>query len=242
MLEALIAGERDPAGLADLAKRRMRSKIPQLTEALNGRFTEHHAFLARVHLDLIDQHTAAIEQLTARIEVVIEPFRGFRDLICTIPGIGAFDRRRDRRRDRRGHEPVPHRQAPRVLGRHHARATTSPPARSSPAAPDPATPTCKAPSAPPRCRARRPATPTSAPSTAGSPSRRGPQKANVAVQHAHAHRDLEHGHHRHLYDDPGGDYFTRLHPERAKTTRDPPTRSHGLPRHPGSRLIDTTSP
>ena len=41
-----------------------------------------------MHLDLIDQHTAAIEELTARIEVVIEPFRGFRDLICTIPGIG----------------------------------------------------------------------------------------------------------------------------------------------------------
>lgn len=40
------------------------------------RFTEHHAFLARVHLDLIDRHTVAIEQLTARIEVVIEPFQG----------------------------------------------------------------------------------------------------------------------------------------------------------------------
>ena len=43
-----------------------------------------------MHLDLIDQHTAAIEQLTDRIEVVIEPFRGFRDLICTIPGIGGY--------------------------------------------------------------------------------------------------------------------------------------------------------
>src|SRR5258705_7232120 len=66
----------------------MRVKIPQLTEALYGRFTSHHAFLTRMHLDLIDQHTAAIERLTDRIEVVIEPFRGFRDLICTIPGIG----------------------------------------------------------------------------------------------------------------------------------------------------------
>jgi len=79
MLEALIAGDRDPAGLAELAKRRLRSKIPELTEALVGRFTEHHAFLARVHLDLIDRHTAAIEDITARIEVVIEPFQGFRD-------------------------------------------------------------------------------------------------------------------------------------------------------------------
>ena len=80
--------QRDPAVLADLAKRRLRSKIPALTEALTGRFSEHHGFLARVHLDLIDQHTAAIEEITSRIEVVIEPFQGFRDLICTIPGIG----------------------------------------------------------------------------------------------------------------------------------------------------------
>jgi transposase len=87
MLAALIAGERDPALLADLAKRRMRAKIPELTEALTGRFGEHHAFLARLHLDLIDQHTAVIDGLTARIEVVIEPFRGARDLIVTIPGI-----------------------------------------------------------------------------------------------------------------------------------------------------------
>ena len=54
MLESLIAGNTDPAALADLAKRRLRSKIPALTEALTGRFTEHHAFLARVHLDLIE--------------------------------------------------------------------------------------------------------------------------------------------------------------------------------------------
>lgn len=79
MLEALISGDRDPAALADLAKRRLRNKIPELTEALAGRFNEHHAFLARVHLDLIDQHTSAIEELTARIEVVIEPFQSFHD-------------------------------------------------------------------------------------------------------------------------------------------------------------------
>ena len=87
MLAALISGEHDPARLADLAKRRMRSKIPELTEALTGRFSAHHAFLARLHLTLIDQHTAAIDELTAMIEVVIEPFRGARDLIVTIPGI-----------------------------------------------------------------------------------------------------------------------------------------------------------
>jgi transposase len=87
MLEALISGQRDPAQLAELAKRRLRSKIPELTEALTGRFTEHHAFLARLHLEVIDQHSSAIAELTARIEVVIEPFRGARDLMITIPRI-----------------------------------------------------------------------------------------------------------------------------------------------------------
>ncbi len=57
MLEALAAGEHDPVVLAELARRRLRSKIPELTEALTGRFSDHHAFLVRVHLDLIDQHT-----------------------------------------------------------------------------------------------------------------------------------------------------------------------------------------
>ena len=87
---AMIAGQRDPAVLADLAKRRLRVKIPALTEALTGRFSEHHAFLARVHLDLIDRHTTAIQEVTDRIEVVVEPFRGFRELICTIPGISTL--------------------------------------------------------------------------------------------------------------------------------------------------------
>jgi transposase len=49
MLEALIDGKTDPAALADLAKRRLRSKIPALTEALTGRFTPHHGYLIRMH-------------------------------------------------------------------------------------------------------------------------------------------------------------------------------------------------
>lgn len=87
MLEALIEGVRDPAAIADLARFRLRVKIPELTEALAGRFTEHHAFLTRLHLSLIDQHTAAVADLTARIEVVIEPFRHVRDLLVSVPGI-----------------------------------------------------------------------------------------------------------------------------------------------------------
>lgn len=88
ILAALVAGERDPAALADLSVQRLRVKIPALTQALAGRFTGHHAFLVELHLQLIDQHTAAINTLTDRIEEAMVPFQAARDLICTIPGIG----------------------------------------------------------------------------------------------------------------------------------------------------------
>lgn len=88
ILAAMAAGERDPSVLADLSVRRLRMKIPALTQALAGRFTDHHAFLVELHLKLIDQHTAAISTLTQRIEEAMAPFREARDLICTIPGIG----------------------------------------------------------------------------------------------------------------------------------------------------------
>jgi len=86
MLEALIAGQRDPAVLAELAQRRMRSKIPALTEALTGRFDDHHAFMARLFLDRIDAHTADIGRLDERIGEAMEPFRPARDLLMSIPG------------------------------------------------------------------------------------------------------------------------------------------------------------
>ena len=87
MLAALIDGRDDPAAIADLAKRRLRSKIPALTEALNGHFTAHHAFMARLFLDRIDAHTADVERLSTRIDEAMEPFQAARDLLCSIPGI-----------------------------------------------------------------------------------------------------------------------------------------------------------
>jgi transposase len=87
MLSALIDGERDPAVLANLAKRRLRPKISILVEALTGRFSDHHAYLARMHLDAIDRHTARIADIEQRIEVLMEPFQAFRELISSIPGI-----------------------------------------------------------------------------------------------------------------------------------------------------------
>lgn len=88
ILAAMVAGERDPAVLADLSVRQLRAKIPALTQALQGRFTDHHAFLVDLHCKLIDQHTAAIDTLTGRIEEAMIPFRAARDLIASIPGIG----------------------------------------------------------------------------------------------------------------------------------------------------------
>ena len=64
MLEALVDGQRDPSALADLAKNRLRSKIPELTEALVGRFNSDHAFMIRIHLNLIDEHTRTISEIT----------------------------------------------------------------------------------------------------------------------------------------------------------------------------------
>src|SRR4051795_10356728 len=86
MLEALPAAQPDPAVIADLAKRTLRRKIADLTEALVGRFTEHHAFMARLFLDRIDAHAADIARLDARIEEAIAPFRSVRELLMSIPG------------------------------------------------------------------------------------------------------------------------------------------------------------
>ncbi|HEX5598410.1 MAG TPA: IS110 family transposase, partial [Micromonosporaceae bacterium] len=215
MLEALIAGQDDPAALADLAKRRLRSKIPALTEALTGRFTEHHAFLTRVHLDLIDRHTAAITTLTTRIEVMIEPFQGFRDLIATIPGISTLtadviiaETGADMSRfPTAGHlaswagtTPGHHESAGKVKS-----SKTRPGNPYLQGALGAAAMAC---SQNQRtylgARYRRIA------------ARRGPMKANVAIQHSMLTAIWHMGRDGTLYEDPGADYFTRLHPDRTK--------------------------
>lgn len=88
MLDGLVAGERDPAVLADLARTRMRSKLPELREAFIGRFNDHHAFLlARMlaHLDALDGDIAAMD---VRIENLIAPFADAVARLDAIPGIG----------------------------------------------------------------------------------------------------------------------------------------------------------
>jgi transposase len=71
MLEALVAGQRDPEALAGLARGRLRVKHAALVAALTGRFDEHHAFVARMLLDQIDALGGQIERLTTRIEQAI---------------------------------------------------------------------------------------------------------------------------------------------------------------------------
>src|SRR6266511_991045 len=71
MLDALIAGERDPEALAELARGRMRGKRAALVEALTGRFDDHHAELAQMLLDEIDALTLKAETLTVRIDQLI---------------------------------------------------------------------------------------------------------------------------------------------------------------------------
>lgn len=87
MIEALIGGERDPKVLAQMAKSTMRTKIPQLEEALAGRFGEHHAIVCRQiisHLDFLD---ASIAALTAEITARLVPFEAAVAIITSVPGI-----------------------------------------------------------------------------------------------------------------------------------------------------------
>lgn len=216
MLEALIAGDRDPVALADLAKRRLRNKMPELTEALNGRFSEHHAFLARVHLDLIDRHTAAIEQLTERIEVMMEPFQGFHELICTIPGISTLT-------------------ADVIVAETGADMSRFPTANHL-ASWAGTTPGSNESAGKVKSSKTRPGNPylqgalgAAAMACAQNPrtyygaryrriaSRRGPKKANVAIQHSMLIAIWHMGTTGTLYDDPGADFYTRLNPARARS-------------------------
>jgi len=88
MMDALIAGERDPAVLAGMARTRMRTKIGQLHEAFIGHFTNHHAFLLQRMLAHIDAVNADITAVEERIEEVIDPFAHAVTRLDEIPGIG----------------------------------------------------------------------------------------------------------------------------------------------------------
>src|SRR5215475_7834528 len=87
MLAALVAGERNPKVLAQLARRSMRKKITVLEEAFTGYFTSHHAFLLGKMLTRVDAISADIAALDARIEAEITPFAAAVSRLDEIPGI-----------------------------------------------------------------------------------------------------------------------------------------------------------
>ena len=88
MLTALVEGERDPQVLAEMAKGKMRRKIPELAQALEGHFDAHHARLAGSilrRLDLVEQALAELDQVIA---VACQPWAHHIELLQTIPGVG----------------------------------------------------------------------------------------------------------------------------------------------------------
>jgi transposase len=102
MIEALIAGRRSPKALAELARGRARARSAALEEALDGRFTDHHARLARLLLGQLDELTARIEEVTALLEAAITaltPPQADTDTPTGDGGDGDDDGDRDRDRD-----------------------------------------------------------------------------------------------------------------------------------------------
>ena len=116
MLEALIAGQRDPEGAGPDGTDPHAPQDPELRKAMVGHFEDHHALLARMHLDHVDQLSAIIERLDTEVDGLMAPLLG-RHPAAVHPRGGQAQRRGHRGRDRRGHVPVPDRGPPRLLGR-----------------------------------------------------------------------------------------------------------------------------
>jgi transposase len=87
MIEAIIAGEYDPVKLADLARRRLRKKIPQLERAMKGSVTDHHRFLLRTQMNHLNHLERLIQEYCERIDEVLDPFAATLARLVTIPGV-----------------------------------------------------------------------------------------------------------------------------------------------------------
>jgi len=102
IIEAIIAGVRNPQKLAQLADRRIKASPKALYEALHGRLTGHHRFMLQLHLGQYDALASSIEQIDAQVETAIRtkiddeaasgqpPFHSLTGLLCTIPGIASL--------------------------------------------------------------------------------------------------------------------------------------------------------
>jgi transposase len=87
MIEALIAGQKDPSKLARLADHRVKASQESLREALRGRVTKSHRFLLRLHLGQVDAIDAAIAEIDREVEAGIAPFRTAVEQVSAVPGI-----------------------------------------------------------------------------------------------------------------------------------------------------------
>jgi transposase len=87
ILGAILAGESDPERLAELGHERLRCSHSELVEALRGRVTEHHRFLLRQHLRMIEELERTLREFDRRIEVALEPFRDDLEHLTAIPGV-----------------------------------------------------------------------------------------------------------------------------------------------------------
>jgi len=101
MIEAMIAGVRDPRKLAALAHHRIKASPKELYDALHGRLTDHHRFMLRLYLGQYDSLSAAIAEVDRQVDVLLErmdqevaagqaPFRDLIRLLSTIPGISTL--------------------------------------------------------------------------------------------------------------------------------------------------------
>jgi len=87
MLEAMVAGQDNPAQLAELAQRRLRSKIPQLQQALYGKLTEHHRWMLKLLLDQLQTTEQFIARLDERIAELTRPLKPVLEKLDAIPGV-----------------------------------------------------------------------------------------------------------------------------------------------------------
>jgi transposase len=86
MIRALIAGEKDPEKLAELARQRLREKIPELRLALQGHVTDHHRFVLGELMDHIEYLEGQIDRFSARIEEISRPFEKAIEAVTQMPG------------------------------------------------------------------------------------------------------------------------------------------------------------
>jgi transposase len=87
ILRALIEGKQTPEEMAQLAKRKLRDKIPELVESLKGCLSEHHRYLLEKSLKHLEFLEESIEDLEQRIDACLEPYRKEYELLQTIPGL-----------------------------------------------------------------------------------------------------------------------------------------------------------